>query len=271
MGSLQIGSIGTRVRALQEALRARGFNPGVPDGSFGPGTEAAVLAFQRSEGLLADGVVGPRTAAALDLMDVPPIPSVLPGVTVAIVAQMFPATPIRNIEQHLPTVLEALVPAKLTEKSMVLMSLATIRAETAGFLPIDEGRSRYNTSPHGHPFDLYDNRRDLGNTGRPDGERFCGRGFIQLTGRANYLKHGTAIGERDLVSHPERANDAAIAARLLAAFIKAHELPIKEALLVNDLARARRLVNGGSHGIEQFASAFRAGQRLIPEPIEIGA
>ena len=270
MGSLQIGSNGGRVRALQEALLARGFNPGELDGSFGPGTEAAVIAFQRSEGLLADGVVGPRTAAALALTDVPPMATVLPGVTVAIVSQMFPATPIRNIERHLPTVLDALVGPKLTEKSMVLMALATIRAETAAFLPIDEGRSRFNTSPHGHPFDLYDNRRDLGNTGQPDGERFRGRGFIQLTGRANYVKHGAAIGEPDLVSNPERANDAEIAARLLAAFIKAHELRIKEALLANDLARARRLVNGGSHGLEQFASAFRAGQRLIPEPIEVG-
>ncbi len=268
MGVLQIGSSGGRVRALQEALRARGFHPGALDGSFGPGTEAAVMAFQRSERMLADGVVGPRTAAALGLMDVPPIPSVIPGVTVLIVSQMFPRTPVRNIERHLPSVLDALVQPQLTEKSMVLMSLATIRAETAAFLPIDEGRSRFNTSPHGHPFDLYDNRRDLGNTGPPDGERYRGRGFIQLTGRANYLKHGDAIGEPDLVAHPERANDSDIAARLLASFIKAHELRIKEALLVDDLAGARRLVNGGSHGAAQFAEAYRTGQRLIPEPLE---
>lgn len=268
MDVLQIGSIGTRVRALQQALLAHGFNPGRIDASFGPGTDAAVIAFQRSEGLLADGVVGPRTAAKLGLLDAPAIPSVLPGVTVQMVSHMFPGTPVRNIERHLPAVLEALVQPKLTEKSMVLMALATIRAETAAFLPIDEGRSRFNTSPHGHPFDLYDNRQDLGNTGPPDGERYRGRGFIQLTGRANYRQHGTAIGEPDLVDNPERANGPDVAARLLASFIKAHELRIKSALLVGNLAAARKLVNGGSHGVAEFAAAYRTGQRVLPEPAE---
>ena len=66
---------------------------------------------------------------------------------------------------------------------MILMALATICAETGSFLPISEGQSHFNTSPGGHPFDLYDSRADLGNLGPPDGERFKGRGFIQLTGR----------------------------------------------------------------------------------------
>ena len=270
MGTLKTGSSGTEVIALQRALQRRGFNPGSVDGSFGPGTHAAVLAFQKSEGLLADGNVGPRTAAALGLIDAPQIPSVLPGVTVQIVSQMFPGTPVANIERHLPNVLQALVEPKLTEKSMVLMSLATIRAETAGFQPINEGMSRFNTSPGGHPFDLYDNRRDLGNTGVPDGQRYRGRGFIQLTGRANYQQHGNAIGVLDLVDNPDQANDSMIAARLLASFIKANELRIKQSLLADDLAAARRLVNGGSHGLESFAEAFRAGQRLIPDLLEVG-
>jgi putative chitinase len=270
MTVLTIGSSSPDVRALQEALRGRGFNPGAIDGSFGPGTEAAVMAFQRSEGLLVDGAVGPRTATALGLVDAAEIPSVLPGVTVRIVSQMFTGAPVRNIEQHLPTVLQALVEPGLTEKSMVLMSLATIRAETAAFLPISEGQSRFNTSPGGHRFDLYDNRRDLGNTGPPDGERYRGRGFIQLTGRANYLKHGAAIGVPDLVGNPERANESEIAARLLASFLKASELRIKQALLIDDLAAARRLVNGGSHGLEQFTDAYRTGQRLIPDPLAMG-
>ncbi|MDF0667352.1 MAG: hypothetical protein P0119_14930 [Nitrospira sp.] len=59
---------------------------------------------------------------------------------------------------------------------MVLVALAIIRAETESFEPIAEGRSRYNTSPNGHPFDLYDYRKDLGNQGPPDGEQYRGRG-----------------------------------------------------------------------------------------------
>ena len=168
MGDLKIGSAGADVVELQKRLAARGFDPGAVDGNFGVGTEAAVLAFQRSEGLLADGVVGPRTAAALGLSG-PPIPSVIPGVTVDAVCRMFPSTPVANVKQNLPVVLQALVEPQLTEKPMVLMALATIRAETESFLPITEGQSRFNTSPNGHPFDLYDSRADLGNQGPPDG------------------------------------------------------------------------------------------------------
>jgi putative chitinase len=263
---LRPGSKGADVFALQDRLRDRGFSPGASDGDFGPATEAAVMAFQRSEELLADGVVGPRTAAALGLPNPPEIPSVIPGVTVAIVSQMFPNTLLKNIQQNLPIVLQALVEPQLTEKKMVLMALATIRAETESFEPISEFQSRFNTSPGGRPFDLYDNRKDLGNQGPPDGERYRGRGFIQLTGRANYQVHGSDIGlGEQLVQNPELANDPNLAARLLASFLKSKEQRIKQALLSDDLAMARRLVNGGSHGLSIFTDAYRTGDRLISE------
>ena len=57
---LHLNNSGPDVVALQQALQAAGFSPGAIDGSFGPGTEAAVLAFQHSEGIAADGVVGPN-------------------------------------------------------------------------------------------------------------------------------------------------------------------------------------------------------------------
>jgi len=266
MRILELGTQGPDVSSLQDSLRNAGFSPGITDGNFGPGTQAAVMAFQRSEGLLADGIVGPRTAAALHLPDPPEIPSAIPGVTVEIVSQMFPSTLVRNIQQNLPVVLQALVAPQLTEKKLVLMALATIRAETEGFLPISEFQSRFNTSLGGHPFDLYDNRKDLGNQGPPDGASYKGRGFIQLTGRTNYQVHGTAIGlGNQLVQNPDLANDAEIAARLLASFLKNKEGLIKQALLADDLATARRLVNGGTHGLDAFTNAYRTGERLIPD------
>lgn len=266
MTTLRQGSSGPDVVALQNALRAHGFSPGATDGNFGPGTLAAVIAFQNSEGMLADGIVGPKTAAALGLAPAPLPATRIPGVTVDVVCRMFPETPRANIELHLPSVLDGLIETALTDKPMVLMALSTIRAETESFQPISEGQSKYNTSPGGHPFDLYDNRKDLGNTGAPDGERFRGRGFVQLTGRANYAFHGAAIGMgAQLIDNPGLANDPVIASKLLASFLKSKEVQIKTALLDDDLKTARRLVNGGSNGLDRFTDAFRIGENLIPE------
>jgi putative chitinase len=269
MPVLKEGSSGQEVIKLQQRLKERGFNPGVIDGDFAPATKAAVIAFQKSEGLLADGIAGPRTQRALELVTDPNLPSAIPGVTVTVVSKMFPHTPVDNIKTHLPFVLNALAEQGLGDKPMVLMALATIRAETEGFEPISEGRSKFNTSPGGHPFDLYDNRKDLGNRGPRDGESYKGRGFIQLTGRFNYQTHGAAIGlGNQLIDNPELANDPAIAAKLLASFLKDKERDIKEALLENDLKAARKLVNGGSHGLGRFTDAFTIGDRLLSDGLQ---
>ena len=191
--------------------------------------------------------------------------AIIPDITVEIVTRMLPHAPRANIESNLPLVLDALVAPQLADKPMILMALATISAETGSFLPISEGQSRFNTSPGGHPFDLYDSRADLGNRGAPDGERFKGRGFIQLTGRANYALHGAAIGlGEQLLENPDLANHPAIAARLLASFLKTHETRIRAALHAGDLHGARRLVNGGAHGLDAFTTAYDAGLALLP-------
>jgi hypothetical protein len=83
----------------------------------------------------------------------------MPNITIAIVAKMFPATRLDNIKANLPHVLSSLEKAELTAEPIVLTALATIRAETESFEPIDEFVSRFNTSPGGTPFHLYDNRR----------------------------------------------------------------------------------------------------------------
>lgn len=266
MITLHHGATGDDVVELQAALAAQGFSTGNADGEFGPATEAALVGFQKARGLLPDGIAGPRTLAALGLAASDALPSVIPQVTVEKVCLMFPYTSRANIEYNLPAVLDGLVWAMLQDKFMVLMALATIRAETERFVPISEGQSHYNTSPGGHPFDLYDHRTDIGNSQPGDGEKYRGRGFIQLTGKANYLEHGRAIGLGDsLVSDPEQANNPVTAARLLASFLRAKERPIKEALLAGDLRTARRLVNGGSHGLEPFTDCYRRGDRLLKE------
>lgn len=63
--TVQSGSTGDQVKAAQCLLKAAGFDPGTPDGVFGPGTATAARNFQTSKGLTADGVVGPKTWTAL--------------------------------------------------------------------------------------------------------------------------------------------------------------------------------------------------------------
>lgn len=69
--TLRRGSSGNDVRELQ--IRVAGWAADSPrqtylavDGAFGPGTEAAVIRFQRAYGLGADGIVGPQTQGALN-------------------------------------------------------------------------------------------------------------------------------------------------------------------------------------------------------------
>jgi len=254
------------VKRLQRKLRDSHFNPGLIDGDFGPATLAAVVGFQKSEGLLPDGIVGPKTAFKLGLVGKVVINSAIPFVTASAVSRMFPNTQVDNIKSNLPFVLDGLEQKSLVDKPMILMALASIRAETESFLPISEYKSKFNTSPGGHPFDLYDHRNDLGNSRKGHGEKFKGRGFIQLTGRFNYKKYGKLIGLGEkLLRTPELANEPDSASKLLAVFLKDKEDKIKRALLDKNLAMARKLVNGGTHGLNRFVETYQLGTNIFLE------
>lgn len=59
------GSKGKTVRALQGILIRQGYLAPPADGIFGPGTHKALVAFQKANNLLADGIAGKRTWGAL--------------------------------------------------------------------------------------------------------------------------------------------------------------------------------------------------------------
>lgn len=61
------GSTGAQVRTIQDKLKRWGYYSGEVDGIFGSGTRKAVVAFQKKNGLTADGIVGPNTLRALGM------------------------------------------------------------------------------------------------------------------------------------------------------------------------------------------------------------
>ena len=263
------GSQGPEVQRLRKALvaqlggDAQAF-PGLVDPAGGEvldaDVEAAARRWQSGVGLVADGVVGPYCQALLGLR-------AEQGLAVALtpdtVRKLFPATKPANIARYLPYMAAALAAVGLTDRPMVCAALGSIRAETEGFVPISEFPSQFNTAPGGAPFGLYDGRKSLGNIRPGDGARFKGRGFVQLTGRFNYEAYGKAL-QIDLAGNPDLANAPEVAALLLATFIADRADAMREALASGGYAAARKLVNGGSHGLDRFRDVFRLADAVWP-------
>jgi hypothetical protein len=132
-------------------------------------------------------------------------------------------------------------------------ALATAYHETAHTMqPISEfGGPKYFT----RMYDITGARpklaHDMGNTTPGDGPRYCGRGFVQLTWKANYAKASAVIGE-DLVAHPEKAMRVDVAAKIMRSGMEKgwftgkafrHYLPDAKGTLAQYTA-ARRIING---------------------------
>lgn len=100
--------------------------------------------------------------------------------------------------------------------SYTAYALATAYHETAHSMqPIKEmGGDAYFTRMYDIRGNRPDKARELGNLTPGDGARYCGRGFVQLTGKANYAAAGKKLSV-DLVNHPELALTPAIAAEIM--------------------------------------------------------
>jgi len=64
--TLRVGTNDPSVTALQKALTALGYTAGTADGNYGATTAQAVTAFQTAKGLVADGIAGAQTLAAIN-------------------------------------------------------------------------------------------------------------------------------------------------------------------------------------------------------------
>ena len=94
-----------------------------------------------------------------------------------------------------------------------------------------------------------------------DGWRYRGRGYLQLTGRANYRRAGKALGI-DLEVAPERATDPGIAWQIAASYLATRSRSGKTALVWADADNVKmvtRIVNGGLNGLaDRIARTGRA-------------
>jgi len=93
---LRVGSRGTTVRALQEALGIGA------DGIFGNGTKSAVEAFQAEHGLVVDGMAGPNTLAKMGSFAKTFTPDTVAKAEIAPEEEVFEATPLPELKGGAP-------------------------------------------------------------------------------------------------------------------------------------------------------------------------
>jgi putative chitinase len=214
---LKNGSKGDDVKKLQEKLGVEAI------GTFGPKTEAAVKAWQKANGLKDDGIVGDATWAKL-------FGKSAPAATVVKEDVVIPSGGPLNIEKlkgHIPDAVLVQIPdtaAKfnITNNLRLAHFLSQCGHESGGFKAVSENlnysadglkkifgkyfpgnlNESYAKQPEKIASRVYGNRMGNGDEASKEGYKFRGRGYIQLTGKANYTKFTQFIGE-DCVSNPD--------------------------------------------------------------------
>ena len=144
-----------------------------------------------------------------------------------------------DVAKNLPFIYKAMVQYGCVSPNQIAGVIATFYVETTGLKPIPEFASG----------DDYEGVAELGNTKPGDGRRFKGRGYIQLTGRANYAMASKEIGV-DLVANPDKLLTAEPAAQvsLLYWVGKIGSKNCKGAAESANWGSVRQLVNGSSSG-----------------------
>ncbi|MEG3882074.1 hypothetical protein QT972_32455 [Microcoleus sp. herbarium7] len=155
---------------------------------------------------------------------------------------------VQQANTNLPYITKSLESRYILNRLCLIAVLGTIKVETGGFAPISEyGGDDYF-------YEMYEGRSDLGNTQAGDGARYKGRGFVQITGRANYKYYGQKL-EINLIENPDLALQVETAAEILAEYFA--DRKISQAANAHDWELVRRLVNGGLNGWDEFWEAVR--------------
>ena len=210
---LKNGSKGEDVKKLQTKLGL------TADGSFGPGTENKVKEWQSANGLTSDGIVGDGTWSKMF------------GSTQVIKEDVIipsgGSLSIEKLKGHIPDAVIAQIPdtAKkfnITNNLRLAHFLAQCGHESGGFKAVSENlnysadglkkifgkyfpgnlNESYAKQPEKIASRVYGGRMGNGDEASKEGYKFRGRGFIQLTGKANYTNFTKFIGE-DCISNPD--------------------------------------------------------------------
>jgi predicted chitinase len=156
----------------------------------------------------------------------------------------------------------AMTAAGITDPKERAMLLAQVQHESGNFKYSTEmGNASY--------FQKYEGRQDLGNTQVGDGEKFKGRGYIQLTGRANYEKAGKDLG-LDLVNNPELAANPQIAEKIALWYWQGRKTKdgrsLGEAARQGDIMAVTKGINGGTNGFVERDALFNANLARMTPP-----
>ena len=133
--------------------------------------------------------------------------------------------------------------------------LAQCAHESANFASMEErGSPAYFTKKYEQHKKT---ARILGNKVKGDGERFKGRGYIQLTGRDNYTRAGAALG-LPLAQQPELAARPDVAAKVAVWYWQNRVAPkIKDFSNTGDVTKK---INPASKGLQSRQDQFKTYQ-----------
>ncbi len=242
---LKVGSKGNDVKLLQEKLGL------TADGSFGPKTEAAVNAWLTKNGLTPDGTITSANKS-WELM--------FGTVIIKEDVVITPATglSIDKLKGKVPdTVLSQISETAKKFNITTNLRLAHFMAQCAH----ESGNWKYRLELASGS--AYEGRKDLGNTEKGDGVKFKGRGYIQLTGRANYGKFSKFIGE-DCVANPNLVSDKYPLASAGFFFDSNKLWSICDLGSTDEIVtKVTKRVNGGTNGLADRLKHFKEYWKLL--------
>lgn len=276
---LKKGDNNENVKLMQQKL---GIEPAVTN--FGPKTEAAVKAWQAAHGLDADGIVGDKTWAMImaEGQSVPaPVETPIP--------QSTGGLKLEKLKGHIPDAVIAMIPdtaAKFGINTPLRLAhfLAQCGHESGGFrltkenlnysakglmgifkkyFPTEALAKQYERQPAKIANKVYGGRMGNGPESSGEGAKYCGRGYIQLTGKDNYIAFGKSIGI-DMTVNPDLVSSqyALLSAAWFFSKNGLHRMA-DEGATDAVVTKITKRVNGGTIGLADRIKHFKEYYHLL--------